>query len=258
MELAKAPDFVLGVVGSTGTGKSCLINALLGEAQLVPTNCVRACTAVITEISWNPSDNPEEKYIASVEFISPEEWHYELDKLFNDLTLPDGKFTEDANNHSADAEVALAKIQVVYPQITRQELAHTDIDSLANDPDITELLGATHSIRGSRADRFYKDIRVYIDSKEKLAITRDMVKKQPEESVSDLSKIQDNGENHGDDHEQEPEPATKERQMELWPLIKVVKIQTKADILSTGAIIVDLVSAQSFLPVKCGAYALST
>ena len=73
MELAKAPDFVLGVVGSTGTGKSCLINALLGEAQLVPTNCVRACTAVITEISWNPSDNPEEKYIASVEFISPEE-----------------------------------------------------------------------------------------------------------------------------------------------------------------------------------------
>ncbi len=32
--------------------------------------------------------------------------------------------------------------------------------------------------------------------------------------------------------------------MEFWPLIKVVRIQTKADVLSTGAVIVDLPGVQ--------------
>ncbi|RYP36810.1 hypothetical protein DL767_003200 [Monosporascus sp. MG133] len=40
----------------------------------------------------------------------------------------------------------------------------------------------------------------------------------------------------GDDRAQD----TEERIMELWPLIKVVRVQTKADVLSTGAVIVDL------------------
>ena len=31
---------VLGVVGNTGAGKSSVINAMLDEERLVPTNCV--------------------------------------------------------------------------------------------------------------------------------------------------------------------------------------------------------------------------
>jgi ABC-type multidrug transport system fused ATPase/permease subunit len=42
---------ILGVVGNTGSGKSSIINAMLDEERLVPTNCMRACTAVVTEIS---------------------------------------------------------------------------------------------------------------------------------------------------------------------------------------------------------------
>ena len=44
---------VIGVVGNTGAGKSSVINAMLDEERLVPTNCMRACTAVVTEISYN-------------------------------------------------------------------------------------------------------------------------------------------------------------------------------------------------------------
>ena len=44
---------VIGVVGNTGAGKSSVINAMLDEKRLVPTNCMRACTAVVTEISYN-------------------------------------------------------------------------------------------------------------------------------------------------------------------------------------------------------------
>jgi hypothetical protein len=38
------------VLGNTGAGKSTLLNSLLGEAVLLPTNCMRACTATIIEM----------------------------------------------------------------------------------------------------------------------------------------------------------------------------------------------------------------
>lgn len=50
---------IVGVVGETGGGKSSIINnAMLDEERLVPTNCMRACTAVVTEISDNFSSDP--------------------------------------------------------------------------------------------------------------------------------------------------------------------------------------------------------
>jgi len=60
---------IIGVVGSTGAGKSSVINALLDEECLVPTNCMRACTAVITEIQGNDSVDEASKYRAEIEFI---------------------------------------------------------------------------------------------------------------------------------------------------------------------------------------------
>jgi ABC-type glutathione transport system ATPase component len=47
---AKPKRTVVGVVGNTGAGKSSVINAMLDEERLVPTNCMRACTAVVTEL----------------------------------------------------------------------------------------------------------------------------------------------------------------------------------------------------------------
>jgi hypothetical protein len=78
-----------------------------------------------------------------------------------------------------------------------------------NEPGVRELLGETRKIEKARPEPFYRALQHYVDSKEK---TTGQKKKETGEKKS----------------------------MEFWPLIKVVRIYTKADVLSTGAVIVDL------------------
>lgn len=44
---------------------------------------MRACTAVVTEISYNEAD--EQPYCAQVEFVGLDEWKLELETLFRDI-----------------------------------------------------------------------------------------------------------------------------------------------------------------------------
>ena len=69
---------IIGVVGNTGAGKSSVINAMLEEERLDPTNCMRACTAVVTEISWNSSEDESARYRAEVDFIDHSDWEKDL------------------------------------------------------------------------------------------------------------------------------------------------------------------------------------
>ncbi|CAD6445389.1 3ebc6d55-2da4-45e6-985d-8108c33c4a1d [Sclerotinia trifoliorum] len=74
----KRPRVLFGVLGYTGSGKSSLINALIDEEMVVPANAMRASTSVVTEISWNDSDDPGEAFRAEIEFISEIEWKMEI------------------------------------------------------------------------------------------------------------------------------------------------------------------------------------
>ncbi|KAK5631980.1 hypothetical protein RRF57_007694 [Xylaria bambusicola] len=199
---------VIGVVGGTGHGKSSLINALLEENKLVPTNCFRACTAVVTELSWNFSDNPDHRYIAEVEFVSTDDWSCELQYLCDDLSSGGGSNEEQLKD--SDAQIAWAKIKAVYPKVNRQTLGQTGPDVLANDSAVKALLGTTNTIRKQTAAELYDAIQVYVGSGKKMTVT------PPSERKDSM------------------------RKMEVWPLVKVVRIYTKADALSTGAVIVDL------------------
>lgn len=95
---------IIGVVGNTGAGKSSIINiinAMLDEERLVPTNwyvscsveelkclqisSMRACTAVVTEMSWNSIDDPNKKYRAEIEFIQESDWEKDLELSLNEL-----------------------------------------------------------------------------------------------------------------------------------------------------------------------------
>ncbi|CAN9336093.1 unnamed protein product [Alternaria alternata] len=213
---------VVGVVGNTGAGKSSVINAMLDEERLVPTNCMRACTAVVTEMSWNNSTDPSSRYRAEIEFISPAEWEKELTVLLRDFLSENGTLSREAQDPNSDAGIAWAKFHSVYPTIPKDALGACDVPSLMSERAVVEVLGTTKRIHAAEPQNFYQKLQGYVDSKEKIS-----KKDRSKEKVSKKDKSK--------------EKASKSAvQMEYWPLIKVVKIYTKSGALSTGAVIVDL------------------
>ncbi|KAK3352312.1 hypothetical protein B0T25DRAFT_181918 [Lasiosphaeria hispida] len=195
---------IVGVVGNTGAGKSSVISAVLDEERLLPTNCMRACTASPTEISWNYSENPSELYRAEVEFISAEDWIKDLQSLYSDLLDSNGDVSRDCTNQDTEAGVAYAKIKAVYPKKTKEMLSQASPQSLTDEPAVGRVLGTVKNLKATTAASIYSKLQVYLDSREK-----------------------------GSD-----------KNMEFWPLIKVVRIYTKATALSTGACLVDLPGIQ--------------
>ncbi|XP_044037089.1 nuclear GTPase SLIP-GC-like isoform X3 [Siniperca chuatsi] len=71
---------LVGVFGKTGAGKSSLINAVIGEKNLLPSGSISACTTVVIKVETNMQS---QKYEADIEFIPKEEWKDELWSLFN-------------------------------------------------------------------------------------------------------------------------------------------------------------------------------
>ncbi|KAI0128927.1 hypothetical protein BJ170DRAFT_579822 [Xylariales sp. AK1849] len=205
---------IIGVVGDTGAGKSSLVNALLQEGKVVPTNCLRACTAVVTEISWNESNDPGELFRAEIDFISTDDWCDELQHLFKDLVDSNGEISKNSTNKETEAGVAWAKIKSIYPHIGKDELAETNAKDLARHGSICNILGTTREIKAASAVDLHQRTQRYIDSKEKIVLGK--------KKANAAQKAAEHGFS------------------ELWPLIKVVRIFTKSDILSTGAVLVDL------------------
>ena len=207
--LARRNRTVVGVVGNTGAGKSSVINAVLDEERLVPTNCMRACTAVVTEISYNDSVDEASTYRAEIEFVRAEDWHRELTVLFDEVFDKLHGMSKEANNPDTIAGVAWAKIRAVYSNHTRDMLQKSTTRQLMEVPNVKSILGTTKRIKSGECATFYRELQHFVDSQQKA----DSVGKS-------------------------------KREQEFWPLIKVVRIYTKADALSTGAVIVDLPGVQ--------------
>lgn len=162
---------------------------------------MRACTACVTEISYNYEEQP---YSAEIEFITAEDWAKELKVLFQDLLDGSGNVSRDCTNEDSDAGVAYAKIKAVYPQKTKEDISQSSIDRMLKE--ISHILGTKRNIKGTDSLKFYKQLQTFVDSKEKST---------------------------GQGQKQK-------REREFWPLIRVVRLYVKSPALATGAVIVDL------------------
>ncbi|XP_059204614.1 nuclear GTPase SLIP-GC-like [Centropristis striata] len=79
-DLKKDKRELVGVFGKTGAGKSSLINAIIGEKNLLPSGSVSACTTVMIKVEANKQD----EYEAEIEFITKEEWMEEVWNFLKD------------------------------------------------------------------------------------------------------------------------------------------------------------------------------
>lgn len=86
------------------------------------------------------------------------------------------------------------------------------------DPCVRDVLGTVKTLESALPEEFHAALQRYIDS-------------SVERNTGDSTKVE-------------------KSQTEFWPLIKVVRIQTKADALSTGAVIVDLPGVQDSNPAR--------
>ncbi|RHZ59709.1 uncharacterized protein CDV56_100818 [Aspergillus thermomutatus] len=153
LESAKKPEVVIGVIGATGAGKSSLINAIVDEEGMLATNCMRAATAVATEVAYN--DGPR-RYKAEVQFIQPEEWMRELQILSHE--------TLDKHPDIDAFETTSEKIKAVYPDLDIEDLPDTAMEMLLGDPRIANLLGASLLIEEDDPQIFADKLKPYTDS----------------------------------------------------------------------------------------------
>ena len=110
LNLCRHPEFQIAFVGTIKTGKSTLINALLGDNYA--SMAVTPETAALTKFRFSPRD-----YV-QVKFYSPDEW----EKLWSSRNNAE-KFMEEYN--ALNAEVY--KSQWVGHEIERKELAKEEV-----------------------------------------------------------------------------------------------------------------------------------
>ncbi|GFR49232.1 hypothetical protein Agub_g11231, partial [Astrephomene gubernaculifera] len=157
------PRTTIGVVGNTGAGKSSLLNALLGEEDILPTNGMRASTGCPIEVSYNPSP----AYQAAVEFLSKEEWLPYLERLVEDLRGEDGTLrvsTAGECNTRSEAGAAQAMLEAVYGREAIRRPGLTLERLRAARSAVTALLGSTLQIRQHDRRAFRREIGRYVDS----------------------------------------------------------------------------------------------
>ncbi|XP_058143855.1 nuclear GTPase SLIP-GC [Dasypus novemcinctus] len=102
----------IGLLGSTGAGKSSLINAIIQQAMFLPVSGENICTSCVVQVSSGCCD----QYEAKIHLLSDQEWKEELKNLTELLHgMEDlGREEEYAWNRDDAVEEAIWKLQMFY------------------------------------------------------------------------------------------------------------------------------------------------
>uniref|UniRef100_UPI0037E73EC8 nuclear GTPase SLIP-GC-like n=1 Tax=Semicossyphus pulcher TaxID=241346 RepID=UPI0037E73EC8 len=125
---------LVGVFGKTGAGKSSLINAIIGEKDLLPSGSVTACTTVMIKVEANMKS---QKYEAEIQFITKEEWREDLWFLLTFTVNDADRDEQDADDYAAGVEMLSA--------LYGEEWRNNSQENLMNDRHFREIPGFINS-----------------------------------------------------------------------------------------------------------------
>ncbi|KAI4108559.1 MAG: hypothetical protein L6R37_000995 [Teloschistes peruensis] len=202
-------------MGSTGTGKSSLINAILDEDDIIPTSCMRACTAVVTEIRYNYDETP---YGAEIQYLTRSACEAKLTILLGERFDDDDEVSKDCMDETSAAGAAYSKVRAIYPEMPLAKIKGHDVKMMVDK--VADLLDNNNNPgKLSETDPriFRTKLREFVDS---------------------TTAGKDKG--FGKSYSATMEDAVADPERQLWPLIEVVRIYVRSPALSTGAILADL------------------
>lgn len=151
------PEVAISFIGGVGSGKSTLINALLG-VSILPVSLNRACTSAVCEVSYSDSG-----YSAEVRFISRAAWEREAQMLLKAYRQAIDSSPIDSSDGSAEiARSVTDKLRVVYAQSSGEAFDPTVLE----EPDeIREALDrGVKEWTCSDIDQFAEQIAKFLDS----------------------------------------------------------------------------------------------
>jgi len=218
----KHRDFTLlvGVAGNTGSGKTSLLNALLGLKDFLPTSQHQASTAVACQISWNHEAYPGQMVRAEIEFQTREEFERELEEYQDALSLRCQLLNKDEEVDEATAEMteaerreALAEQEALIKthgskfsqlfSLDEEDFLLTNGEAMLSAfPAIENLLGLNRRLTDDTADGMSRKIKPYLDSSGYVDVEG--------------------------------------QKLAIWSLIKMVHVFMQVDILRGGISLVDL------------------
>jgi hypothetical protein len=175
--------------------------------KVLPRNEEVASTAVPVEVSYNTDEAAEHRFKATIEGISKAEFTKEVKNLFRNKEL----YNEGLEGEDDEIDVegyqqmltTIEKIKWVYPYLQNiDDIDDTSAEELLNEEYVQKMLDSMEEVQASSELQFSHNIKKYIESSKP---------KEGEDSA-----------------------------ISLWPLVKVVRIYVKADILRSGIILVDL------------------
>jgi len=127
---AKEPAHVtVALLGTMGSGKSTLINTLLGAEVLATKDAGEACTAVPCELRWEAGP----KFHVEIVYLSPEEWEAERTRLLDALDSTRGETDAESLDIREEARKSLQAIFGLPESIKAESIDPTSLPRLEED-----------------------------------------------------------------------------------------------------------------------------
>ncbi|KAF7543436.1 hypothetical protein G7Z17_g10738 [Cylindrodendrum hubeiense] len=225
--LAQNRDYevLVGIEGPTGAGKSSFLGSLLRIEELLPSGQEGAATAVIGKVSWNYDDTPGHEYRAEITFRKKDEVERELSLLLREMNhrneIEDFEY-EDEDQRMKDMAEASEMINYELPKFQAVwGLEECLLEDFAESCD---------TIEGEQAA--VKEILESNPAALKLMNqgTRHLFSSEPQDLSYEIKPFLDStARDYGGGCV-----------FSAWPLVQMVNIFVKADILKTGISLVDL------------------